>query len=355
VQTPGAWFDWLCFAVGLVLVVATWGSVIGTLIVARPIVSRIARFTGRLSWHLFGVLIRPVHAYKARDRVLAWQAPFSIFIRLVVWVGFFYLGYALMLLPFVHGRADHAFDDAGSALFTLGYAAPSHAGSTALVYAAAISGLVVVALQIGYLPTLYAAFNRREAEVTLLSSRGGTPAWGPELLARTRFGLASVDGGAELVEMYRTWERWSADVAESHTTYTTLCWLRSPKADANWLMALLSVMDAAAMHLALKPSTVPALRARLMLRAGFSALNSIADAVGIPVAHDADPDSPIEVTFEQFADAVAMLDSLDFGSEVSAEQAWPHFRGWRVNYESVAYALAFRIDARPALWSGTRR
>ena len=31
--------------------------------------------------------------------------------------------------------------------------------------------MIVVALQIGYLPTLYSAFNRRETEVALLVSR----------------------------------------------------------------------------------------------------------------------------------------------------------------------------------------
>jgi hypothetical protein len=355
VQTPGAWFDWICFGAGAALAFGTWFSVIGTLIVPRPVFSRISRTTGNLTWRFFGLLCRPLSTYEARDRVLAWQGPFSLFLRLLVWVALFDIAYALMLLPFVDGQVARAFDEAGSGLFTLGYAAPSHAGSSAMVDVAAFSGLVVVALQIGYLPTIYAAFNRREAEVTLLSARSGTPAWGPELLARTRFGLANVDGGAELVEMYRTWERWSADVAESHSTYTTLCWLRSPKQGANWLIALLSVMDAAAMHLALRPSTVPALRARLAVRAGFTALNAIARAVGVDEPEDADPDAPIDVTFEQFAEAVAMLDSLDFGSEVSAAQAWPHFRGWRVNYESVVYELAYRIDAPPALWSGPRR
>jgi hypothetical protein len=356
VRTTGEWVvDWICFTAGLLLVLGTWLSVIGTLIVPRPINSRISRLTGRAALYLFGMICGPVRTYEARDRLLAWQAPFSLFLRLVVWVGLFDVGYALMLLPFVDGSVSRAFDESGSALFTLGYAAPSHAGSSALVFVAAFSGLVVVALQIGYLPSLYAAFNRREAEVTLLIARGGIPAWGPELLARTRFGLTSVDGGIELAELYRVWERWAAEVAESHSTYLTLCWFRSPRAEANWLISLLSVMDAAAMHLSLKPSTAPALRARLVLRAGFTCIRQIARATGIRVSDDADPDAPIALTYQEFADAVAMLDSLGFVTEVSAEQAWPHFRGWRVNYEAVVYALARRIDAPPALWSGTRR
>src|SRR5207244_1611771 len=80
------------------------------------------------------------------------------------------------------------------------------------------TGLIIVALQIAYLPTLYAAFNRRETEVTLLAVRAGRPAWGPELLARSRFTITT----EELPDFYRRWERWAADVAESHSSYPVL-------------------------------------------------------------------------------------------------------------------------------------
>ena len=77
------------------------------------------------------------------------------------------------------------------------------------VFLAAGSGLVIVALQIGYLPTLYNAFNRRETEVTLLNARGGFPAWGPELLARTHYALGTgVSTLNTLPELYMNWERW---------------------------------------------------------------------------------------------------------------------------------------------------
>jgi hypothetical protein len=347
--------QWLAFALGFVIVLATWMSVIGTLIVPRPVNSRISKFPSVAIRAIFAGVCRPLRSYRARDRILAWQAPMTLFFRLVVWVILLDVSYSMMLLPFVHGRLGAAFDEAGSALFTLGYAAPEHPGSTALVYVAAFSGLVVVALQIGYLPTLYAAFNRREAEVTLLVSRAGTPAWGPELLVRTRFGLSTLDGTAELSELYKSWEHWAADVAESHSTYLTLCWLRSPHPEANWLISLLSVMDAAALQLSLSPSIVAALPARLLLRMGFSCLNQITEAMGLPVIEDADPDATITLTFEDFAQAVELLQSVDYPVEVTAEQAWPHFRGWRVNYESVLYSLALLIDAPPAYWSGPRR
>jgi hypothetical protein len=346
---------WLAFAAGLAVVLATWLSVIGTLIVPRPINSRISKLSGVFAIGVFAMFCRPIRNYRARDRVLAWQAPTSLFMRLLLWVALFGLSYALMLMPFTHGRFGTALNEAGSSLFTLGYAAPSHAGGTAIVYVAAFSGLVVVALQIGYLPTLYNAFNRRESVVTLLVSRAGAPAWGPELLARTRFGLATVDGTVEMGELYRTWEAWAAEVAESHSTYLTLCWLRSPRPEANWLISLLSVMDAAALQLSVSPSIVPELRARLVLRMGFSCLNQIATAVGLPAIEDADPDSEIALTFDEYAAAVELLQSVGYPVEVTSEQSWPHFRGWRVNYESAVYALARLIDAPPAKWSGARR
>ncbi|MBT8160487.1 MULTISPECIES: hypothetical protein [Arthrobacter] len=347
--------DWVCFSVGGVMLLLTWMSVIGTLIVPRPLRSRLSRVTALATSKIFRTITIPVTSYEVRDRILSWQSPMSLFVRLLVWVVLFDVSFSLLLLPFVEGDIWQASSEAGSAMFTLGYAAPSNVGNTVLVYAAAYTGLIVIALQIGYLPTLYAAFNRREAEVTLLVSRAGAPSWGPELLVRTRFGMAAQNSTSELSDLYRTWERWAADVAESHSTYLTLVWFRSPSAQSNWLNSLLSVMDAAALQLALSPGSAPSTRARLVLRMGFTCLRQVARAIGIPVDDDPDPDSPIDVTFADFQEAVELMRSVDYPIEVTAEQAWPHFRGWRVNYEKVAYALAYAIDAPPSMWSGPRR
>jgi hypothetical protein len=122
-----------------------------------------------------------------------------------------------------------AFTEAGSSLFTLGFAEPAGAAPAAIVFAAAATGLAIVALQIAYLPTLYSAFNRRETEVALLNARAGVPSWGPELLARTLHALGSgVSTIDTLPDLYAQWERWAADIAESHTTYLPLARFRSP-------------------------------------------------------------------------------------------------------------------------------
>jgi hypothetical protein len=225
-------------------------------------------------------------------------------------------------------------------------------GSGPVDFMAAATGLVVVALQIAYLPTLYSAFNRRETEVTLLAARAGIPAWGPELLIRTRYGVAVLSD--DLPALYSRWERWAADLAESHSNYPVLVRFRSPHALSSWLISLLAVMDSAAMMLALCP-TRDRIEPRRAIRMGFSALREIGSALGMDADHDPDPDGGITLKFEEFAAAVDQLRAVGFPMDRDAAEAWPHFRGWRVNYEALAYALAERLDAVPAPWSGPRR
>ncbi|MFZ3495683.1 hypothetical protein ACODT5_21075 [Streptomyces sp. 5.8] len=94
-----------------------------------------------------------------------------------------------------------------------------------------------------------AGFAYREAEVSLLRIRGGVPSWGPQLLARH----AQVDLVDTLPDLFRDWDRWSAEVSESHTNHPGLIHFRSPSWERNWLISLLAVLDAAALHLAFNP------------------------------------------------------------------------------------------------------
>ena len=196
---------WLGFAVGLFVVLATLLSVVGTLVVPRGIHSRISRSVDAILDTWFLQLARCVRSFERRDRVLAWQSPLSLLVRLAVWLGLVVVGFALLLLPSFNGRVGAAFSAAGSSVFTLGYAAPAGSGGSTLEYLAALAGLVIIGLQVGYLPALYAAFNRRETEVGLLGSRAGVPAWGPEILARTRWGIDNPDTGAVLKELFNAW------------------------------------------------------------------------------------------------------------------------------------------------------
>jgi hypothetical protein len=347
---------WVAAACGMLLVLTAWESVIGTLIVPRPVGSWLTRSVDRLVVAAYMVATRPVTDWVRRDRILATQAAAVLVTQLAAWLGIFVLGFTLMLWPSNGRSITSALTEAGSSIFTLGFAEPAGTTPAVIVFIAAATGMIVVALQIGYLPTLYAAFNRRETEVALLVSRAGFPTWGPELLARTHYALGSgMSTINTLPDLYKQWERWSADVAESHTTYLPLVRFRSPQPYSSWVVALLSVLDSAALILTLSPGQAPTVPARLCLRAGWGCLNRIGRAMGMDVPLEADPDAGITLTYQEFLDAHARMAAVDFPMTREPADAWPDFVGWRVNYESTAYQIAAAIDAVPALWSGPRR
>ncbi|MCW2669928.1 MAG: hypothetical protein JWO27_1825 [Frankiales bacterium] len=340
--------------VGALLVLLAWRSVIRTLVVPRRRRDRVTLLADRAVDKAYRLATSRVRDYATRDERLASQAAAMILCLLAMWLVLLFAGFGLLLLPFHDLTLRQAFAQAGSSMFTLGYAGPDGAPLTAIDYLAAASGLVVVALQIGYLPSLYAAFNRRETEVTLLSSRAGTPAWGPEILARTRFGFGVEEDGAVMDEFYLQWERWAADLSESHTNYPVLTRFRSPTKLGSWLVALVAVLDSAALWMALAPTSAPVVQARLCLRMGFLAMRSIAESLGLDVDHDPHPDTELALSYDDYLVGVARISSTSFRMERTPEEAWPDFRGWRVNYEAVAYALMYRLDAVPSPWTGPR-
>jgi len=324
-------------------------SVLASLVVPRSHRSVLVRTVDRAVAALYGLLTRPLGDWERHDRVLASEGAVEIAGVLALWVLLLLFGFSALLAPVVAGPGA-AVAEAAQALFTLGVPGGAPGWAVGVDSVAAFSGLVVVALQIAYLPTLYNAYNRRETEVTLLAAAAGLPPWGPEILARTRVGVVRSD----LAPLYADWERWAADVAESHATYPVLLRFRSPQPYSSWLVGLVAVLDSAAMHLALDPSSAP-MEARLCLRMGFSCLRELAGAVGIAVDPDPRPDAAVALRFEEFTAGVERLAEVGFPMERSAEEAWADFCGWRVNYEAAALALAWRLDAVPAPWTGARR
>ena len=346
---------WAAAACGILLLLTAWSSVIGTLIVPRPVGSWLTRGVDRMMIAIYRFVKQRVPDYRRRDRILATQAAAILVTQLMGWLGLIFVGYTFLLWPMSGSGIAAAFIDAGSSIFTLGFAEPQGTAPAVIVFLAAGSGLVIVALQIGYLPTLYAAFNRRETEITLLNARGGVPAWGPELLSRTHYALGTgVSTLNTLPELYMNWERWAADVAESHSTYLPLVRFRSPLGLSSWVTSLLSVLDSAALILSLAPEEAPTVPARLCLRSGFQCFRRIARAMGFDVPDEANPDAGITLTFEEFLDAVQRLRDVGFRITRDPADAWPDFVGWRVNYEHAAYRIAEAVDAVPALWSGPR-
>ncbi len=343
-------------AVGLFLVVIDCISLVGTLIVPRPAGGRLMMWVDRLVHVGFELLTGAVRDYRRRDRILAAEAATLLICQLLAWLAVAYVGFGLLLWPFTRGGVTLSFDDAGPAFWFIGGTTEHGAAQRAILYAAALIGLVTVTLQIAYLPTLYSAFNRRETDIALLNARTGVPSWGPELLARTHYALGSGTSTiGTLPDFYEQWERWAADVAESHTTYLPLVRFRSPRPLSSWVTSLLAVLDSAALYLVLSPESAPTVQARLCLRSGFQCFTEVARALGAQVPDMPDPAAGISLTYEEFLAGVAVMRKVDFPIKRDPEDAWPDFVGWRVNYEQAAYAVAWAVDAVPALWSGPRR
>jgi hypothetical protein len=343
----------LAAVAGGALVIAAWASVIGTLVVPRR-GSWLTRWTDRIVNRAFTVAVSAAN-YQRRDRVRVAQGVTILIVQFVAWLGSSFIGFTLLLWPFVTGGITQAFTVAGGSMTSVGFSEPTGTVPPAIVFAAAASGLVIIAPQIAYLPALYAAYNRRETEVALLNARAGEPSWGPELLARTHLGLGSgVSTIDTLSGLYAQWERWAIDVADTHSAYLPLVRFRSSQPLTSWVTALLAVLDSAALLQALSPESAPVVPARLCLRAGFICFRQIARAMGFDVYVDPDPGAGISLSYQEFLDAVDRLRMVGFPIERDPAEAWPDFVGWRVNYERDAYTLAFATDAVPALWSGPR-
>src|SRR5664280_1394028 len=341
----------LLFAFGLIVVLFTAASVLFTIVLPREPrgFERLSSYVNRLVQVVFLGLSRLSRTYEGKDALLAPTAPVALVAQLAFWAACFIVGYGLMLVGTTHDLGSALIQAAG-AVFTVGTIDLSGRANQAVDIAAGATWVVIVALQIAYLPALYAAYNRRESLVAMLESRAGLPAWGPEVLARHQ--LVGIND--TLPAFYASWEVWAADLVESHTTYPVMLLFRSPEPWFSWLVGLLAVMDGAAMHLALAPKLASS-QARLCLRMGFTAINRIATAQGLKVDPDPRPEGPITLTFEEFNQSVKMLADIGFPMERTAEEAWPEFLGWRVNYESSAYWLCSRLTAPPAPWSGNRR
>jgi hypothetical protein len=335
---------------GVLLLVFTWTSVVFTVVVPRAQFGpgRLSVWVNRAARSFFMAVSKPARSYERRDTVLSLIGPVAVLGQLALWLGLLGTAFVIMLEPYTHNVGD-AIAQVSAGMFTLGQARSGAMTNDTIITLAAASGFIVIALQIAYLPSLYAAFNRRESLIAMLASRAGEPSWGPEILIRHQL-VGILDA---LPDFYTWWEQWAAEFSESHSSYPVLLLFRSPDPWSSWVLALLSVLDAAAMQLALNPATTPS-EARLCLRMGYTALRRISNSLRWEFDSDPLPDGPLQLSRAEFDAAVALLQESGFVTERDNDAAWPHFRGWRVNYEDLAYRWADRIVAPPAPWSGAR-
>jgi hypothetical protein len=174
----------VAFVAGIAIVVLTVWSVFTALVVPRVTSSRFMRGLARALGSLARWLAPRLPTYEVRDRVLSFVGPAALVLLFVFWLGLIVLGFSFIIWWDSGTDYASAIAISGSSAFTLGIATAVGPGPRTLEILAAGIGLLVIALEIAYLPAIYNQFAVRETEVTLLDARGGRPAWGPEILAR---------------------------------------------------------------------------------------------------------------------------------------------------------------------------
>ena len=240
-----------------------------------------------------------------------------------------------------------AFLLSGSSLTTLGVFSTGDA-EMAVGILEAIIGLGLVGLLITFLPTIYGEYNRRELAVAQLSGRAGSPPSAERLIIR----LSTIRGLEEVTDMWEEWERFFAELEESHQSYPSLMYFRSGP-DRSWLTASGAVLDAASLVTAAvdvprQPS------AQLCIRSGFLALRSLAEYLRLPVDHDPDPGDSISISREEFDQACDSLAAAGVPLIDDRDEAWRGFAGWRVNYDSALIGLCGIVQPPVAPWSSDR-
>ncbi len=339
----------LIFGIGLALVIFTAHSAIRTFILPRSTPDFLPGLVFGMVRFLFDLRAKKARSYEERDRVMALYAPVGLMILLPVWLTFVLVGYMGMFWAIGVRPWGAAFRVSGSSLLTLGFAPVNNLPQTILAFSEATLGLILVALLIAYLPTMYSAFARREAAVALLEVRAGSPPSAVEMILR----FTRIHGLNHLAEQWVIWETWFTEIEESHTSLAALVFFRSPQPDRSWITAAGAVLDAAA----LTASTLDLPRdpqAELCIRAGYLALRRIADFFDIPYNPAPQPDDPISISREEFDAAYEQLAQQNVPLKPDRDQAWRDFTGWRVNYDTVLLALAGLIMAPYAPWSSDR-
>ena len=333
--------------IGAWSVLWTLTSAIKTVVLPRATSSLLTRTYFASIRSVFDAIASPKRSFAFRDRVLALFAPVALIALPGLWVTLVIGGFTAIFWGSGVNPLSEAFVMSGSSLLTLGFLRPQGIGRTAAAFVEAGIGLGLVSLMISYLPTIYAAFSRREALVGMLEVRAGSPPDPAQLITRySRINwLESLHD-----DLFVRWEEWFIEVEESHTSQPTLAFFRSPLPERSWITAAGCVLDAAAIAESTLEREKDA-RAAIMMRTGWQCLRRISDFFGVRYDPDPLPDAPISVTREQFDQLCAELEGADVALKADRDQAWKDFAGWRVNYDAVLVQLAALIVAPPGKWS----
>lgn len=248
----------LALIAGVVCLVVVLLDAFQTIILPRRATGRfrLTRIFYVLTWRPWVVIATLIRNIRKRETFFSFYGPLSLIFLLVMWAAVMVVGFGLIYYsmgsPFNDGtrHADLRTDlyVSGTTIFTLGLGdvTPQTRQSRELIILEAGTGFGFLAVVMGYFPVLYAAFSRREGNISLLDARAGSPPTAAELLRRHAYDGAEADLSMLLVE----WERWSAELLESHMSYPLLCYYRSQHTNQSWIGALTAILDTSALLIA---------------------------------------------------------------------------------------------------------
>jgi hypothetical protein len=240
------------FIVGIVIFWIVIWDAFEAIILPRRVTRkvRLARFYYQYTWVTWRFYASLISSKKRRESFLGFYGPISLLVLIAVWACGLILSFAMMQFGAgsainVAGTNPSFFTDlylSGTTFFTLGLGdvVPRSGLSRFLVVVESGLGFGFLAAVIGYLPFIYGAFGERETEIVLLDARAGTPPSAGELLLRHSF-----PGGTQALQnLFRDWERWSAQLLESHLSYPLLAYFRSQHDNQSWIGAMTAILDA---------------------------------------------------------------------------------------------------------------
>ncbi len=326
---------------GIVVILVVLLDAFETIVLPRR-VRRQFRLTAwfyRRTWIPWRGLASRIGSASRRENFLGYFGPLSLILLLVFWAFGLIFGFALLQ----YGVGEHVvlgnervtfgtvFYLSGETFFTLGYGdiTPTSGIARALAVSEAGMGFAFLGVVIGYLPTIYSSFSRREIEISLLDARAGSPPTAAELLAR----FGNCPEQTVLDRIFRDWEHWAAEVLESHLSYPVLSFFRSQHNNQSWLGALTTILDASALVIA----GIDGLRNEQAKITFAMARHAVVDLAQVVNARY-DPDVPDRLPAQELARLRQALSErgLRVRDSVEADQKLAHLRSL---YEPYAEAM----------------
>ncbi len=233
----------------LIIAVILWDG-FETIILPRRVTRsfRIARLFYKSIWAPYAAAARRIHNLQKREAFISYFGPLSLILLLIFWGACLMFGFALVQWAFgAPGKETFLadLDLSASSFLTLVFGSinPPSASARLIALLEGGVGYGFLALTISYLPALTGAFSRREVNVSMLDERAGSPPTAFRLLARCR----EIGGKSAIHQFLWDWERWVAELMESHLSYPVLAFFRSQHDNQSWVTVLAMVLDLCAL------------------------------------------------------------------------------------------------------------